>query len=552
MRFHFGECALDLETRELERAGQVVHVEPQVFDLLVHLINRRDHVVSKDELIGAVWHGRIVSDSTLSTRITAARQAIGDSGEQQAFIRTIARRGFRFVGDLREVPSGRDDFKLVADGPDASMPVQATDKQSPDGSSHRHADNDKQPAALSSALAIPDKPSIAVLAFGNLSGDPEQEYFADGMVEEIITALSRFNQLFVIARNSSFIYKGRAVDVKQVGRELGVRYVLEGSVRTAANRVRITAQLNDATSGAHLWADRFDGDLHDVFDLQDSVTASVMGAIAPKLEDAEIERAKRRPTESLDAYHHYLRGLSALRQFSSDATGEAVRHFQRAIELDSVFAAAYGMIAWCHFRRYSLALSTNWAHESAEAIPIARRAVELGRDDAIALCMGGIALAGIALEMDAGNAYLDRALALNPNLAIAWSNHALVKIWCGEHAPAIVCLKQALRLNPLDPLVYRVHALLAYAHYFSGQNDEALSWAEKAFLAQPSFLPGEGILAACYAKAGRIEDARRTIARMLQHTPAVRISDFPVLRTLRRQEDINRFANDLHTAGLPE
>jgi tetratricopeptide (TPR) repeat protein len=277
-----------------------------------------------------------------------------------------------------------------------------------------------------------------------------------------------------------------------------------------------------------------------------------MGAIAPKLEDAEIERAKRRPTESLDAYHYYLRGLSAARQFSSEATGEAVRHFHRAIELDSVFAAAYGMIAWCYFRRYSLGLTTNWAQESTEAIPIARRAVELGGDDAIALCMGAIALAGIAFEMDAGGAYLDRALMLNPNLAIAWSNRALVKIWCGDHAPAIVCLKHALRLNPLDPLVYRVHALLAYAHFFSGPEDEALSWAEKAFLAQPSWLPGQGIVAACYANAGRIEDARRTVARMLQHTPAVRISNFPVLQTLRRQEDIIRLANDLRTAGVPE
>src|SRR5262245_45010264 len=255
-------------------------------------------------------------------------------------------------------------------------------------------------AAVLTTLALPDKPSIAVLPFANLSGDLGQEYFADGMVEEIITALSRFNQLFVIARNSSFIYKGRAVDVKQVGRELGVRYVLEGSVRAAAGRVRITPQLIDATSGANLWADRFDGDLQDVFDLQDSVAASVMGAIAPKLEDAEIERAKRRPTESLDAYHYYLRGLSAARQFSSEATGEAVRHFQRAIELDSVFAAAYGMLAWCYFRRYSNALTTDLARERTEIIGMARRAVVLGSDDPIALCMGGIALAGIAFEMD--------------------------------------------------------------------------------------------------------------------------------------------------------
>ena len=219
-----------------------------------------------------------------------------------------------------------------------------------------------------------------------MSGDPEQEYFADGIVEEIITSLSRFKNLFVIARNSTFTYKARAVDVKRVGQELGVRYVLEGSVRKATRRVRITAQLIDVTTGAHLWADRFDGDLEDVFDLQDSVATRVMGAIAPKLEDAEIERAKRKPTESLDAYNYYLRGLSAARQFSSEATEEALSHFHRAIQLDGEFAAAYGMIGWCYFRRYSNALTAR-AGESTEAIAMARRAVALGSDDAIALCM---------------------------------------------------------------------------------------------------------------------------------------------------------------------
>jgi TolB-like protein/class 3 adenylate cyclase len=306
----------------------------------------------------------------------------------------------------------------------------------------------RSPSRSAACLALPDKPSIAVLPFQNMSGDPEQEYFADGIVEEIITSLSRFKNLFVIAHNSTFTYKGRAVDVKRVGHELGVRYVLEGSVRTSARRVRITAQLIDATTGAHLWADRVDGNLEEVFDLQDSVATTVMGAIAPKLEDAEIERAKRKPTESLDAYNSYLRGLSAVRQFSSEAIEEALSHFHRAIRLDREFAAAYGMIAWCYFRRYSNALTVNSAGESTEAIAMARRAVALGSDDAIALCMGGIALAGIAFEMEAGDAYLDRALALNRNLAIAWSNSGLVKIWMGEHASAIARVTNALRLNP--------------------------------------------------------------------------------------------------------
>jgi TolB-like protein len=502
MRFLFGECALDPATRELKRAGRVVHVEPQVFDVLVHLINRRDNVVSKDELVAVVWGGRIVSDSTLSSRITAARQAIGDSGEQQALIRTIARRGVRFIGDVREAP---------------------------------------------------DKPSIAVLAFVNLSGEPEQEYFADGIVEEIITALSRFRQLFVIARNSSFIYKGRAVDVKQIGRELGVRYVLEGSVRKVANRVRIAGQLVDTATGTHLWADRFDGTLENIFDLQDQMTVSVVSAIAPKLEQAEIERAKRKPTESLDAYDYYLRGLSTIRHFSSDAIRESLRLFHRAIELDPEFAAAYGMAAWCYFRRYSnAALTADLAQENAEATAMARRAVEIGGDDAVALCMGGVTLAGIALELDAGDAYIDRALALNPNLAIAWSNSSLVKIWLGEHALAIDRVTHAMRLNPLDPLLYRVQALLSHAHFFSGHDDEALSWAEKAFLAQPSFVPSAGIAAACYTKASRIADAKRIVARMLQASPEMRISNFPVLRALRRQEDVVRYRDELRKAGLAD
>jgi adenylate cyclase len=406
--------------------------------------------------------------------------------------------------------------------------------------------------ATGSALALPDKPSIAVLPFQNISGDPEQEYFADGMVEEIITELSRFKNLFVIARNSSFTYKGRAVDVKQVGRELGVRYLLEGSVRKSGNRVRITAQLIDAASGAHLWADRFDGGLEDIFDLQDQVAESVMGAIAPKLEEAEIERAKRKPTENLDAYDYYLRGLSTIGQFSSEAIGEALRQFHRAIELDREFAAAYGMMAWCYLRRYSNALTADFAGDSAEAIAMARRAVELGSDDARALCWGGLALAGMASEFEVGDSYIDQALALNPNLAIAWSNSGMVKIWLGKHALAIDRLMHAMRLNPFDPLLYRAHALLAYAHFFSGHDDEALPWANKTFLAKPSFLPGAGIAAACYAKASRIEDARRTVARMLQLAPELRISNFAVVRAMRRQEDVVRISDELRKAGLPE
>ena len=282
-------------------------------------------------------------------------------------------------------------------------------------------------------LALPDKPSIAVLPFQNMSGDPEQEYFADGIVEDIITALSRFKALFVIARNSSFTYKGRAVDVKQVGRELGVRYVLEGSVRKAANRVRITGQLVDTATGAHLWAERFDGGLGDIFDLQDQVTESVVGAIAPAVEKAEIERAKRKPTESLDAYALYLRGSARLHQIENrQAHDEALQLFHSAIELDPAFASAYGRAAFCYIPAQGNGWISVTPNVIAEVTRLAQRAVELGKDDAIALAHSGYALAYVARDLGVGAALIDRALVLNSNLAEAWSFGGWVKIYLGE------------------------------------------------------------------------------------------------------------------------
>jgi TolB-like protein/class 3 adenylate cyclase len=289
-------------------------------------------------------------------------------------------------------------------------------------------------AATSTAavLSLPDKPSIAVLPFQNMSGDPEQEFFADGTVEDIITALSRFRQLFVIARNSSFVYKGRAVDVKQVSNDLGVRYVLEGSVRKAANRIRITAQLIDASTGMHLWAERFDGGLEDIFDLQDQITARVVGEIAPKLEQAEIERAKRKPTESLDAYNYYLRGMANVNQWTRTSNDEALRSFYKSIDLDSEFAAPYGMAAWCYIWRKLNGWVSDPTQETSEGARLAKRAVELGKDDAVALCRGGHAFSWFLHDLENSAALIDRALALNPNLAAAWNLSGWVRAYRGE------------------------------------------------------------------------------------------------------------------------
>ena len=409
------------------------------------------------------------------------------------------------------------------------------------------------------ALQPSHKPSIVVLPFNNMSGDPEQEYFADGMVEEITTALSRTRWLFVIARNSSFTYKGRAVDVKQVGRELGVRYALEGGVRKAADRVRITAQLIDASTGAHLWADRFDGSLEHIFELQDQVTASVVGAIAPRLEQAEVERAKHKPTESLDAYDYFLRGIASLYSWTKESNDEALGLFNKAIELDPDFASAYGMASWCYVRRKGSRWMTDRVQETAEAARLGRRAVELGWDDPVALAWGGFSLAYVVHDVEVGATLIDRALLLNPNLAEAWHFSGWVRIYLGEPELAIEHLTHAMRLSPVDPLTFVTLMAIAFAHFFAGRYNDASSWAEKALAASPPRLrekavyhPALLIAAASNALAGRLEKARNAIAQSRQISPTAHISNLKNQIPLRRADDLVRYAEGLRRAGLPD
>lgn len=524
MRYLFAEFALDTDRRELRRGADVVAITPQVFDLIEYLLRNRERVVSKDDLINAVWNGRIVSDAALTTRLNAARNAIGDSGEEQRLIKTFPRKGFRFIGEARDPNplAGETASDVAAEGPKP-------------------------------ALTPPDEPSIAVLPFTNLSSDPEQDYFADGIVEDIITALSRFRALFVIARNSSFTYKGRVVDVKQVGRELGVRYVLEGSVRKVANRVRITGQLVDAASGAHLWADRFDGGLDDIFDLQDQVTERVVGAIAPVVERAEIERAKRKPTESLDAYTVYLRGLARFYQLGSRAAvEEALGLFNSAIELDPDFASAYGRAASC----YAYGKGNGWIRNSegaiAEVTRLAQRAVELGKDDAIALAASGWSLASIASDFEQAAALIDRALVLNSNLAEAWFGGGWVNNWRNEPEAALDYFAHARRLNPLDPRMPGMRTGTAYAHFLLGRYDEAASWAAMALQVNPDFPAGLRVFAASNAMVGREEQAHNAIVRLRQLDPALRVSGIRDVVPHRRVEDLALYEAALRKAGLPE
>ncbi len=401
-------------------------------------------------------------------------------------------------------------------------------------------------------LALPDRPSIAVLPFQNMSGDPEQDYFAEGIVEDIITALSRIRWLFVIARNSSHTYKGRSVDIRQVGRELGVRYVLEGSVRKAGNRLRITGQLIDASSGSHLWADRYDGPMEDVFDLQDKITASVVAIIAPKMEIAEIDRSRRKPTGNLDAYDHYLRGLANVHLWTEQSNGDALAHFYKAIELDPKFAAAYGLAARCYSQRKAGGWTVDLAQETSEAARLARHAVEFGSDDAVALCTAGIAQAYLVGDLEEGHALTELALAQNPNFAWAWACSGWVKLWRGEIDAAIERLTHAIRISPNDPSMFAMNDAMASAYFCAGRYPEALQWATKA-LRSSEFLLTQCLAAASGVHLGRVEEAHDRVARLLKTYPTLRISELKAqFPEFNHADAFARFAEALRKAGLPD
>jgi TolB-like protein/class 3 adenylate cyclase len=404
------------------------------------------------------------------------------------------------------------------------------------------------------APALPDKPSIAVLPFQNLSDDPEQEFFADGMVEDIITALSRFKSLFVIARNSSFTYKGKAIDIKQVGRELGVRYVLEGSVRKAGGRVRITGQLIDAATGAHLWADRFDGALDDIFELQDRVTQQVVGAVEPELDRAEIVRASRKPIGNMDAITEFYRGLPHVNWPTNPENNDAaLQHFRNAIALDPTFPTAYGGAAACLMWRRANYWPADFVSDDAELLRLADRGKELGTDDAPAFSAVGFALFHNRVNCEAGIEMVDRAIRSNPNFAQAYNSRGWLRIWDGRSDAGIADLEQAMRFSPRDPFSFALMIGIAHGHFSAGRYAEAAIWADRSIRSFPYFIPGLLVATACYVEAGRLEDAQNAKADILRLSPEWRI---PPLESwsgpLRSLELKKKFREALMKAGLPE
>jgi TolB-like protein len=516
LRYHFEDCTLDTDRRELRRQDGPVSVEPQVFDLLEFLIQNRDRVVSRDSLIEAIWAGRIVSESALTTRINAVRSAIGDTGEERRLIKTFPRKGVRFIGIVRE---------------EAAKPV-STSRPEP--------------------IALPEKPSIAVLPFTNMSVDPEQDYFADGMAAEIITALSRCNWLFVIARNSSFTYKGKSVDVRQIGRELGVRYILEGSVRRAGDRLRILGQLVDATTGAQIWADRFEGELKDVFDLQDRITESVVAAIEPWLQLAEIERVKSKAPADLATYDFLLQAQQLEYEFTAASMAAALRCLDRALAIEPSYARALGLAAFCHAQRCVQGWAENQEIEAAKGLQFAERALELAKDDSNVLWMAAYAIRELGMDPLRAKDIAYRSIHLNPNSAIALTIAAWIEAPLPNPKAALQLLQRAERLSPRDPRAWSMATAQALAHFVEENYEQSANCAKKALAQNPRFAIALRLLAASQARTGALDQAAETMKKVLEIEPQLTTSKLRARLPFMPQNIWMNLAGGLILAGMPE
>jgi TolB-like protein/Flp pilus assembly protein TadD len=515
----FGDHTLDTGQRELKRRGVLVPIAPQCFDLLVYLLRNHDRVVSKENLIEAVWGGRAVSDSALTTRINALRRAIGDSGSEQHSIRTIARRGFRFIADLRQERQVLQMPQLGAELATASAP-----------------------------LSLPDEPSIGVIPFQNLGDGREQEYFAKGMVEDITTALSKLRWFFVVAPYSAFPDKDCATNVKQVGHELGVRYVLAGSVRKRRNRLRVTAQLIEAATGNHLWAERYDRDLADSFAVQDDITERVVAAIEPEVYAAENIRSRHKPPDSLGAWECVIRALSLIGKGTRNENAEAESLCRRAILLAPDCARAHSLLSWAVLGRL------DWAGDVLSMLPEAREhafaGLQLDERDPWAHLSQAVVLFR-SREQGEAERGIRRALELNPNFALAHARLAHVLAAHGVGQKAIEYAEHAFRFSPVDRRVgtYATMAMAAF-HLAGGSMREASGWARKTIQYSPEWPAGHAWLTAALAIAGASSEVAAARGELLRIRPGFSLAwadrNFPMTGALR-----DNLIEGLHRAGVP-
>jgi len=460
---------------------------------------------------------------------------------------------------VREAVNGRIKAELHALGElplkNIVRPIRAfrVEWKEADWTTDTHSQLSKLPVGPLPTSALSDKPSIAVLAFRNLSGDAEREYFADGMVDDIITTLSRIPNFLVIARNSSYSYKGRSVDVRQIGSELGVRYVLDGSIRSAGSRLRINCVLIDATSGNHIWAERYDGAIEDVFDLQDSITSSIVATIYPQLMSSEITRAQAKPTNNLTAYDLYLRAIPGIIPGATESSiSEALMLLDRAIAADPQFSSAYAYVARAHWGR----LHQGWGSSreaKARGYEAAKRAVEIGKDDPVALALGGFGIAYLGGRLEEGVEHIERALTLNPNFLMAWRFGGAAYYMIGKHEKSIQYLERAMQLSPRDAFAYETYLGFAAPYFFLGRYDQALYWAERALRDFPrSVLALVWKIVALAMISHRPDELADLIQQLKSLRPRFSIAGSMVRLVVSRASDRKLFETALRRAGLPE
>ncbi len=511
----FGPFRLDADAKILFCGAVPTALGQRAVALLRLLLERADTPVSKDALIEAAWPGLAVEDSNLTVQIAALRRVFEENAGSTNWIETLPRRGYRYVG-----------------------PAVTTD--------HRPAKANPRTAP---APALPHKPSIAVLPFSNLSGDPGQEYFAEGMVEDIIAGLSRIKWLFVAARHSSFVYKGRAVDVKQIGRELGVRYLLQGSLRKDGNRIRVSAQMIEAETGGHLWTERFDRPLDDIFALQDEIALNVVGEIEPSLRQAEVERVRRKRPDSLDAYDLVLQAQADVYSGMPDRVTKALVLLDRALALDPIYPLAHAFSAMCH---HCLFLRAGLREESrAASIRHAQAAILNGQDDALALTFAGFSIGMDGHDHAAAFTALEAALAISPSSALTYIVGGVIFGWAGEAQRAIEWGERAMRLSPFDPWAWSACHALTLGYFHRGSYEAAAKAAHRAVQLNPGHSISHMLLAASLAKLGQLQQARVAAARVLELQPAFRYSrQFAGVNCAPALADA--LGASLRAAGLPE
>jgi TolB-like protein/DNA-binding winged helix-turn-helix (wHTH) protein/Tfp pilus assembly protein PilF len=595
MIFRIGDCSIDTDAYEVRRRDEVVPIEPQVFDLLVLLIENRHRLVGKNEIIERIWNGRAVSETAVSSRIKSARQAIGDSGASQALIRTIRGRGLRFVGDIsviagaaepavrlgevdtlqkvvtaaRDAPLHPDERKfnesefvpgaglrerdegllepLPSQPSVAVLPFVALSPEGDqiDGAEAAPADMRK---LARPALPLPDRPAIAVLPFTNMTGDPGQEYFSDGISEDIITALSKLRWFFVVARNSSFIYKGKAVHMKQIAEELCVGYVVEGSVRRDGDRVRITAQLNDAVAGSQLWGDRYDRELADVFAVQDEITEAIVAAIEPQLYAAENFRASRKPPDSMDAWDLVMRAMSHLWRVTRQDNMAAQALLEKAVAIDPNYGRALGVLATCH----SFCVHLGW-EDIATVAPIAERAalaaIAVDREDPWAhLALGCVHL--YVRRFDDSLAAFETALRLNPSFSLAQGYYGLVMTYCGRWEEGALAAERALRLSPRDPFSAIYYGIAGYAQFVGRNYDEAIRLARQGIHQLSDFVGAHRVLTAAAGMAGQDDTAKAALHELLRVQPNISLAWIARYMPIKQDAEREHYLEAFRRAGL--